>query len=329
MTLGMFPVYCLIVAAACAAVAGFGYVLFKSLRGALSNVSAELTRVSKLVANLQAGSEGDRSHSDRIEKLTSVEILAITKEIRQLGSRLQNNFGSIDWNRWIPLATNETYIKAYFDFSNFERFNDTTGKRVRNFSMAALLDLAVKSGRVTGDVAECGCYMGHTAFVIATILKAGSFSGVFHIFDSFEGLSDADEEDVRPFADGPETDELRKLAGQAKDGSRQFRADLDRVRRNLAGFNFIDFHPGWIPTKFHEVEDRSFSFVNIDVDLYQPTLQSLEFFYPRLSDGGMINIDDFGLTSWPGCNRAVDKWLESNTPRLTIPIPGGGLILIK
>jgi O-methyltransferase len=108
-----------------------------------------------------------------------------------------------------------------------------------------------------------------------------------------------------------------------------FEAPLDRVRKNLSNFDFISYHPGWIPTQFDQVTDETFSFVNIDVDLYQPTLQSLEFFYPRLMEGGIINIDDYGLSNWPGCTRAVTQWREHNTPQLMMEIPGGGLLLVK
>ena len=42
--------------------------------------------------------------------------------------------------------------------------------------------------------------------------------------------------------------------------------------------NFIILLKGWIPSRFEEVKDKNFSFVHIDVDLYQPTLDSLNFF---------------------------------------------------
>ena len=50
----------------------------------------------------------------------------------------------------------------------------------------------------------------------------------------------------------------------------------------LKDFNFIKTYKGWIPERFDEVKDRTFSFVHIDVELYQPTYDSLEFFFPRL-----------------------------------------------
>ena len=53
----------------------------------------------------------------------------------------------------------------------------------------------------------------------------------------------------------------------------------------LKDFDFVKIYKGWIPEKFNLVDNSKFSFVHIDVDLYEPTLKSLEFFFPRLEEG--------------------------------------------
>ena len=63
------------------------------------------------------------------------------------------------------------------------------------------------------------------------------------------------------------------------------------------------------------------SFVHIDVDLYQPTRDSLEFFYS-------IIVDDFALSACPGATRAVEDAL-SGKPEQMISLPDGGGFLIK
>jgi hypothetical protein len=47
--------------------------------------------------------------------------------------------------------------------------------------------------------------------------------------------------------------------------------------------------------------------VHIDVDLYQPTRDSLAFFYPRLVKGGVIVMDDYGFKTCPGATRAAEE----------------------
>ncbi len=148
---------------------------------------------------------------------------------------------------------------------------------------------------LNGDIAECGCLWGLSAYMISRHMQlfAGSFDGSgFHIFDSFEGLSEPLELD-RQGAEGRVKSSMRKG---------HFAASLDIVARNLAAFPGIKYYRGWIPSRFHEVQTHKFKFLNLDVDLYEPTRDSIMFFYPRLVPGGIIISDDY---NWPGCREAM------------------------
>jgi hypothetical protein len=88
------------------------------------------------------------------------------------------------------------------------------------------------------------------------------------------------------------------------------------------------FYPGWIPERFNEAAACRFCFVHIDVDLYQPTRDSLEFFYPRMSPGGMIVCDDYGYVNCPGAKQACDE-LAADWPERWLHLPTGQGLLIK
>jgi macrocin-O-methyltransferase TylF-like protien len=77
-----------------------------------------------------------------------------------------------------------------------------------------------------------------------------------------------------------------------------------------------------------EVAPRRFSFGHIDVDLYEPTRHAVEFFYPRLNDGGILVFDDFGFTTCPGAMVAI-KEATGNISDQVIALPDGGGFLIK
>ena len=84
-----------------------------------------------------------------------------------------------------------------------------------------------------------------------------------------------------------------------------FAASLEQAKRNLAEFPDIEFHPGWIPLTFGGLPERKYRFVHVDVDLYDPTVESFEYFYPRLAAGGIIVCDDF---DWPGARLALEEF---------------------
>lgn len=145
---------------------------------------------------------------------------------------------------------------------------------------------------VDGDTAECGSYNGATSHLICSAVGARH-----HVFDSFEGLS------APAPGDQPVVDDEPGWAGG------EFAADEARVRRNLAGFDVVTYK-GWIPDRFAEVAGRHFRLVHLDVNLYEPTRDGIEFFYPRLNPGGILVCDDYGFATCPGATRAMDEYGE-------------------
>jgi O-methyltransferase len=160
-----------------------------------------------------------------------------------------------------------------------------------------------------GDTAECGVFRGATSYLICAANKeCRAGSRMHHLFDSFAGLSQPAVSDGAHWAKG------------------DLHCGVEEVRKALAQFANITFHAGWIPSQFPEVQDRRFSFVHIDVDLTEPTRESLAFFYPRMEAGGIIVCDDYGVSTCPGATRAIDDFL-TDKPEKMLALPDGGGVL--
>ncbi len=175
----------------------------------------------------------------------------------------------------------------------------------RKFAFDQLAQLALG---IPGDTAECGVFRGASSVLLCRRL-AGS-DKEHHLFDSFEGLSQPSCTDGAYWREG------------------DLSASEETVRETLRDFPFVQYHRGWIPDRFPDVADRSFSFVHIDVDLYEPTRDSLAFFYERMSAGGVILSDDYGFESCPGARRAFDEFL-ADRPEPLVHLPTGQAFLIK
>lgn len=162
---------------------------------------------------------------------------------------------------------------------------------------------------VDGDLAECGVFEGAASFQLCQFARAHGRR--VHLFDSFEGLSKPGERDGNFWWTGALSSSEHKL------------------RENLKEFDCFETYKGWIPERFSEVADRSFAFIHIDVDLEQPTRDSIAFFYPRLSSGGVILLDDHGYDTCPGARKAVlDYMADKREPVIDLPT-GQGLIIKK
>jgi hypothetical protein len=75
------------------------------------------------------------------------------------------------------------------------------------------------------------------------------------------------------------------------------------------------------------VKDKRFSFVHVDVDLYQPTLDSMEFFCPRLNNGGILLCDDYVSSLCPGAIRAIDEFLADQPEKMIYMSCGSGYMI--
>jgi hypothetical protein len=163
---------------------------------------------------------------------------------------------------------------------------------------------------IPGDTAECGVYQGASSYLICSFINQSRDHARTHfIFDSFEGLSEPSRFDGEHWSAGD-------LAWELTD-----------VKRKLAKFQNISWHKGWIPERFADVEDRNFAFVHIDVDLYEPTLESIKFFYYKMNPGGIILCDDYGFTSCPGATSAIEKFLSDKPEKIIALSCGSGFII--
>jgi O-methyltransferase len=197
----------------------------------------------------------------------------------------------------------DTSFSAYLArFDELEGFN--TDRRWMIYQLLRLIE------NVAGDTAECGVFKGAASYLICKANLGSRRYGRHHfMFDSFEGVSEPGTKDGTYWTKGA-------LA-----------CDVESVKHNLSEFPASSYHKGWIPERFCDAEDHRFAFVHIDVDLYEPTYESISFFYPRLSPGGLLVCDDYGFTSCPGASEAIDEFLKDKPEKMIALCSGGGFLI--
>lgn len=154
--------------------------------------------------------------------------------------------------------------------------------------------LVTQTKSVLGAMAEIGVYRGGTSLLITT----ADPERCFFACDTFEGLP----------APTPGVDTHSE--GDFKDTA------YESVRTLLP--ERVAVIQGVFPDKYihRHMYTRGFSFVHIDVDLYQPTLDCLKFFYAGLVPGGALVVDDYGMPSCPGVKKAVDEFMADKSEKI-------------
>lgn len=156
-----------------------------------------------------------------------------------------------------------------------------------------------------GDIAELGVWRGGSALVLAATCPAK----LLHLFDTFSGLP-ADET------------AQRDQYGYVRKG--MFSCPQWEVRIYLASCH-VAFHQGVFPATTDRLDALRFCFVHVDCDLYQGAHDAIEWFWPRLSPGGIMFFDDYGC-KFTGVTEAVreafspDRIVEQHEPSTGVQI---------
>ena len=75
---------------------------------------------------------------------------------------------------------------------------------------------------------------------------------------------------------------------------------------------------GYFPETVKGLEEKKFCLVSLDFDLYNPTLEGLRFFFPRMATHGVIMIHDYYSAGYLGVSKAVEEFRKDHNNDLNI-----------
>lgn len=167
--------------------------------------------------------------------------------------------------------------------------------------------MAVKNTKkIKGNIAEIGVYRGGSAKIICEAKEDKSL----HLFDTFEGIPELSKWDTGDYHKG------------------ELQASLKDVKSYLNKYRNVYFYKGLFPSTAKPIRNKKFSFVNIDVDIYESTLNCLKFFYTRMNPGGVIISHDYINKNAAGVRKAFDNFFKDK-PEPIIEISGSQCLIVK
>ena len=170
----------------------------------------------------------------------------------------------------------------------------------------------IETSALSGNIVECGVAWGSTIGFIKCLQNSTEDTRQVWAFDSFEGFSKPTQHDGKIFNE--QSDIFNKKYSQYS---------LEVVKTNLLSIGLsqddlraVQFVKGWIPDSFNNYSGDQVSLLNVDVDIYEPTRDTLEYFWPLMQSSGIVLLDDYGFgkdsEKWPGAKKAVDEFCKQN-----------------
>jgi O-methyltransferase len=151
---------------------------------------------------------------------------------------------------------------------------------------------------VPGDLIETGVWRGGATIFMRAVLKAyHDTSRTVWVADSFAGLPP------------PDLQRYPQDAGANFHTQQHMVVSIDQVKTNFAKFGLLDdqvrFLPGWFRDTLPTAPIEQLSVMRLDGDMYESTMDSLQYLYPKLSSRGYVIVDDYSV---PFCRAAVEDY---------------------
>lgn len=189
--------------------------------------------------------------------------------------------------------------------------------------LAALVDAVRYCVRadVPGAFAECGVWRGGSVLaMVLTLQHLGRTDRDIHLYDTFTGMTEPTRQDTSPL-EPPALETWHKAhRRRAQPWAELFDPEAvgeAAVREKLVSTGYppgrLHFVRGRVETTLPRRAPERIALLRLDTDWYESTRHELDELYPRLSEGGVLIVDDYG--HWEGARRAVDEYFAQHPPR--------------
>ena len=187
-----------------------------------------------------------------------------------------------------------------------------------------------------GAFAECGVWRGGSVLaMILTLQEVGVSDRDVYLYDTFEGMTEPSDHDVSDL-ERPALETWREAEqGDGRAWSELFDPatfNEDAVRALVTSTGYpaerLHFVRGMVEETIPATAPDQLALLRLDTDWYESTLHEMQHLYPRLVEGGILIVDDYG--HWQGARRAVDEYFAGidRVPLLT-PLDYSARLAVK
>lgn len=204
------------------------------------------------------------------------------------------------------------------DFLHDEKFEDAyqEGRATRSwgssqprFRVYTACWAALQARDIPGDYVECGVNRGGIARTQIELLDFNQLAKSYWLVDTFCGF--------------PEEQKQFVSSGMPADAYSECYED---VVRTFAPFPRVRLVRGAVPDVLPQVEVDSVCYLSLDMNTAEPELQALEYFWPRLSRGAIVIMDDYVYHGFERQKAVLDEFARQKNTQILGLATGQGII---
>ena len=165
---------------------------------------------------------------------------------------------------------------------------------------------------IEGDIVECGVWRGGSMMAIALMLvQLNEFNRGLHLFDTFEGMPPPSDFDVDLHGVSADMHMQKSIENT---GVAWNYVAMSEVKNNLLSTGYPEsmtfFVKGMVEDTLADSAPEKIALLRLDTDWYESTKFELETLVPKVVQGGVVVIDDYG--HFLGARKAVDEYVREN-----------------
>jgi hypothetical protein len=176
-------------------------------------------------------------------------------------------------------------------------------------SLACRVERRLQPQKFAFHAVECGVFTGSSLLACAELARDAHLDFRLVGLDTFAGLPPLSETDLSLAR--PKARYLRQAMFTE--------TSVEEVRRQIREARFereVEVHEGLFSETLPLLPEQRYHFVNIDCDLYEPHIECLDYFYPRMMPGAIVFFDDYHSIEYPMAGKAVDDWMQGRPEQL-------------
>jgi O-methyltransferase len=226
--------------------------------------------------------------------------------------------GLVTFNKNIEFIHDPRFMSAYRRGMNSgHAFRGADGRNVDlhiEWRVAVCCWAARHGVNLAGDFVECGVNTGVCSLAVCEYVNFNALDKAFYLFDTFDGIPVVQMSDKeRPF--------------RIKDNATKYPECHGVALKNFAPYPRAKLVKGTVPETLSTVAIERVAYLSIDMNIHYPERAAIEHFWPKLSPGAFVVLDDYAWRGHEEQKDSLDKFARSvDVEILTLPT-GQGLIV--
>ncbi|MEO1140671.1 MAG: TylF/MycF/NovP-related O-methyltransferase [Pseudomonadota bacterium] len=175
--------------------------------------------------------------------------------------------------------------------------------------------------RLPGDFAEFGVNTGLLSTMILRNTEFDASGKKFFLFDTYDGIPEE-------MASETELAGVHKMNRNMYSGNPANVGIIDFCKKQFAPHPNAVLVPGLLPGSIDDVAFDALSYISIDLNITSAEIGTIEKVWDRITPGGIVVLDDYGLTGHEEQNAAWNAF-ATRAGRSIMALPTGQGVLMR